>query len=89
MSSLCRVLEIPVNSNTTCGEVINAVKQELGLLTSVNGFGLFEACGPVEKYLEDKVSLCELPLLSHIAVTKVDCNVARLSSTHLFVGYFR
>lgn len=49
------MLEVPVNSNTTCGEVINSVKQELDLLTSVNGFGLFESCGPVDKYLEDKV----------------------------------
>ena len=51
-----RIIEIPVNSNTTCGEVIYAVKQELSLLNSVNGFGLFESCGSVDKYLEDKVS---------------------------------
>jgi hypothetical protein len=28
----------------------------MGLVKCVNGFGLFEACGSVEKYLEEKVS---------------------------------
>ncbi len=50
-----RNVEFQVNSATSCGEVIAHVKKELGLQRSRNGFGLFENCGTVDKYLEDKV----------------------------------
>ena len=55
-----RVIEIPVNSNTTVGEVIAAVKQQLDLTRCVNGFGLFESCGSVDKYLEEKYVIADV-----------------------------
>ncbi len=50
-----RVLDVPVNSSATCGDVIAFIKRELGLVKCINGFGLFENCGSVQKYLEEKV----------------------------------
>jgi hypothetical protein len=49
-----RNLQIPVSSSTTCGEVIAQIKAQLGLTGCRNGFGLFENCGTVDKYLEEK-----------------------------------
>jgi len=54
------VIELPINSSTTCGDVIQSVKQELGLLQCRNGFGLFESCGAVEKYLEEKYTISDI-----------------------------
>ena len=50
-----RDISLPITSSTTCGEVIQAVKKELQLSQCRNGFGLFENCGSVDKYLEEKV----------------------------------
>jgi len=36
------------------------VKKELGLQRSRNGFGLFESCGMVDKYLEDKYMVADV-----------------------------
>ena len=63
----CSTIDIPVSSSTSCGEVIAFVKKELGLQRSRNGFGLFESCGMVDKYLEDKVCVgaCTLCISRH------------------------
>lgn len=50
-----RVIDLGITSSTTCSEVIAQVKKELGLGQCRNGFGLFESCGSVDKYLEEKV----------------------------------
>jgi len=55
-----RVIEYPVTSSTTCAEVVAHVKQELGLLKCSNGFSLFENCGSVSKYLEDKYVVADV-----------------------------
>ena len=52
----CSTLDIPISSSATCGEVIMLIKKELALVKCVNGFGLFESCGNVQKYLEEKVA---------------------------------
>ncbi|EDQ90136.1 uncharacterized protein MONBRDRAFT_36712 [Monosiga brevicollis MX1] len=49
-----RTIDLPVNSSTTCGSIIKRVKAELQLEESRNGFGLFETCGSISKFLEDK-----------------------------------
>ena len=54
------ILNLPINSSTTCGEVILLVKKELNLLQSRNGFGLFEACGTVDKFLEEKYAISDI-----------------------------
>ena len=59
-ASFSRVFELPVNSSTTCGEVIATIKKELGLTSARNGFGLFESCGSVDKYLEEKYSVADV-----------------------------
>jgi hypothetical protein len=46
---------MPITSSTTCGEVLAHVKNELGLVTCRNGYGLFESCATIEKYLDEKV----------------------------------
>jgi len=55
-----RVIEHPITSSTTCGEVIAAVKKQLDLVKCRNGFGLFENCGSVTKYLEDKYAVADV-----------------------------
>eukprot|EP00049_Salpingoeca_infusionum_P017514 m.353252 g.353252 ORF g.353252 m.353252 type:complete len:1850 (+) comp16718_c0_seq1:158-5707(+) len=55
-----RTIDLPVTSSTTCGDVIAAVKQELHLENCRNGFGLFEACGGVTKYLEEKHTIADV-----------------------------
>lgn len=54
------LVELPVTSSTTCGEVIVFVKKELGLVQCRNGFGLFENCGHVDKYLEEKYTVADI-----------------------------
>lgn len=49
-----REIEMKVSSSTTCSEVIVEVKRQLKLVECSNGFGLFESCGMVDKYLDDK-----------------------------------
>ena len=53
-----RVIDIPVTSSTSCLQIIEHIKNELALTSCRNGFGLFESCGGVSKYLEEKVSGC-------------------------------
>lgn len=55
-----RDLQIPVTSSTSCGEVIGEIKRQLGLIGCRNGFGLFENCGSVDKYLEDKYVVADI-----------------------------
>ena len=49
-----QLLEFPITSSTTCGEVIAQIKGKLKLENCANGFGLFEGCGQVHKCLMDK-----------------------------------
>lgn len=53
-------LSLPISSSTTCGEVIAVVKEQLNLTKSRNGFGLFETCGVVDKFLEEKYVISDI-----------------------------
>lgn len=46
---------MPITSSTTCMDVIAYIKSDLKLNGCRNGFGLFETCGTLTKYLEEKV----------------------------------
>lgn len=54
------VLELPISSSTTCGEIITVIKTKLNLISCANGFGLFEGCGQVHKYLEEKYLVADV-----------------------------
>ena len=55
-----RTVDMPITSSTTCGDVINYVKDELSLTECRNGFGLFETCASVSKYLEEKYTVADV-----------------------------
>eukprot|EP00039_Didymoeca_costata_P001385 m.52055 g.52055 ORF g.52055 m.52055 type:complete len:1903 (+) comp10770_c0_seq2:130-5838(+) len=52
-------IELKIGSSTTCGDVIGSVKEKLKLSDCANGFGLFESCGLVDKYLEEKMTIAD------------------------------
>eukprot|EP00056_Hartaetosiga_gracilis_P013065 m.213142 g.213142 ORF g.213142 m.213142 type:complete len:1878 (+) comp13789_c0_seq6:2376-8009(+) len=55
-----RQLELPISSSTTCKQIISQIKEELELTNSRNGFGLFETCGSLVKYLEEKYTVADV-----------------------------
>lgn len=52
--------DVEVTSNTTCGEVIATVKEKLQLTECSNGFGLFEGCGDIDKYLDERTLVADV-----------------------------
>lgn len=77
-----RVIDIPVTSSTSCLQIIDHIKNELALTSCRNGFGLFESCGGVSKYLEEKVGVlcvCALPQPLRLSlVVSIACAVVLL-----------
>jgi len=55
-----QVEDFTVTSSTTCGEIITEMKKKLSLENCANGFGLFEKCGSVDKYLDDKIFVADV-----------------------------
>ena len=51
--------DIPIQSSSTVTDVIAQIKVKLKLTNCANGFGLFESCGMVDKYLEEKVIIAD------------------------------
>jgi len=51
--------DVPIQSNSSVADVITQIKVKLKLTNCANGFGLFESCGMVDKYLEDKVIIAD------------------------------
>jgi myosin X len=54
-----QTIALPVQSNTTVGQVLTEIKTQLDLTECSNGFGLFESCGFIDKYLEEKVMIAD------------------------------
>jgi myosin X len=55
-----RQVDLAITSSTTVREVIVQVKQQFKLDNCVNGFGLFENCGLIHKYLEERYAVADI-----------------------------
>ena len=53
-------LDVKISSSSTCADVLKEVKTMLKLENCSNGFGLFETCGVVDKYLEEKAIVADV-----------------------------
>jgi myosin X len=53
-------IDVKISSSSTCADVLKEVKVKLKLESCSNGFGLFETCGIVDKYLEEKAIVADV-----------------------------